>query len=286
MGYTVLYIAFGVVALWLLGEVLLQYKARLRWRALAFTGFMGVVTGVAMRSVVVIALGAIAFAAGQAIVTMSYRRGFSTGWAVGGRPGASRRRRVRGREWSEPTLSVTPVEPVDSAAAPDELPVVGFDEPSAAVFGEPSVAVAAGPGATGELPVYQPEALLDDTGEYASYTGASYGPGPDPYIQHEAVADGYGYDTAAYAGGGYQDYHAPTAYPPYEPTYTPDQPTYTYPQDGYTYDQYPPTPAYPQPPTWNDTPYPPTDPWLPHQQSEDLLPPAPADPNPYDEYRY
>ena len=41
MGYTVLYIAFGIVALWLLGEVLLQYKARLRWRVLAFCGFLG-----------------------------------------------------------------------------------------------------------------------------------------------------------------------------------------------------------------------------------------------------
>ncbi|CAM5566788.1 hypothetical protein SVIOM74S_02521 [Streptomyces violarus] len=29
MGWAVLYIAFGIVALWLLGEVLLQYKARL-----------------------------------------------------------------------------------------------------------------------------------------------------------------------------------------------------------------------------------------------------------------
>ena len=39
MGWAVLYIAFGIVALWLLGEVLLQYKARLRWRLLAFAGF-------------------------------------------------------------------------------------------------------------------------------------------------------------------------------------------------------------------------------------------------------
>ncbi|GFN03290.1 hypothetical protein Smic_18460 [Streptomyces microflavus] len=45
MGWTVLYIAFGLVALWLLGEVLLQYKARLRWRLLAFGGFLGVVMG-------------------------------------------------------------------------------------------------------------------------------------------------------------------------------------------------------------------------------------------------
>ncbi|MEU0037384.1 hypothetical protein ABZ063_25890, partial [Streptomyces sp. NPDC006333] len=46
MGLTVLYIAFGIVALWLLGEVLLQYKARLRYRLLAFVGFAGVVLGV------------------------------------------------------------------------------------------------------------------------------------------------------------------------------------------------------------------------------------------------
>ena len=58
MGWTVLYIAFGLVALWLLGEVLLQYKARLRWRLLAFTGFLGVVVGVIIPSVVVIGLGA------------------------------------------------------------------------------------------------------------------------------------------------------------------------------------------------------------------------------------
>lgn len=36
MGMTVLYIAFGFVALWLLAEVLMQNKARLRWRLLAF----------------------------------------------------------------------------------------------------------------------------------------------------------------------------------------------------------------------------------------------------------
>ena len=83
MGWTVLYIAFGVVALWLLGEVLLQYKARLRWRLLAFAGFLGVVLGVLIpvgaRSS---ALGAIAFAIGQTYVTLSFRRGFSAGWAV------------------------------------------------------------------------------------------------------------------------------------------------------------------------------------------------------------
>ena len=62
MGWTVLYIACGIVALWLLAEVLIQYKARLRWRALAFVGFLTVVVGVVLPSIVVIVLGAIAFA--------------------------------------------------------------------------------------------------------------------------------------------------------------------------------------------------------------------------------
>ncbi|GGP69350.1 hypothetical protein [Streptomyces abikoensis] len=82
MGWTVLYIAFGVVALWLLAEVLLQYKARLRWRLLAFTGFLGVVAGVLVPSVVVIVIGALAFGVGQTFVTLSFRRGFSRGWAL------------------------------------------------------------------------------------------------------------------------------------------------------------------------------------------------------------
>src|ERR1700759_762352 len=105
MGYSVLYIAFGIVALWLLGEVLLQYKARLRWRLLAFAGFLGVVGGVYLREVIVIVLGAIAFGAGQSFVTLSYKRGFSTGWALGGRPGSSRRRRG-GAPRTEPLLEV------------------------------------------------------------------------------------------------------------------------------------------------------------------------------------
>ncbi|MFI7273437.1 hypothetical protein [Streptomyces sp. NPDC049879] len=94
MAWAVLYIAFGVVALWLLGEVLLQYKARLRWRLLAFCGFLLVVIGVMIPSVPVIALGTVAFASGQTFVTLSFRRGFSTGWALGGKPGTSRRRRA------------------------------------------------------------------------------------------------------------------------------------------------------------------------------------------------
>ncbi|TJZ50955.1 hypothetical protein FCH28_20835 [Streptomyces piniterrae] len=113
MGWTVLYIAFGLVALWLLGEVLLQYKARLRWRLLAFSGFIGVVVGVIIPSVIVIGVGAIAFAIGQTNVTLSFKRGFSTGWALGGKPGESRRRRGRSSGApAQPTLQVSDLEAV------------------------------------------------------------------------------------------------------------------------------------------------------------------------------
>ncbi|MFY1676518.1 hypothetical protein [Streptomyces sp. WMMC905] len=113
MGWTVLYIAFGVVALWLLGEVLLQYKARLRWRLLAFGGFVGVVLGVLMPSVVVIGLGAAAFAVGQTYVTLSFRQGFVAGWSVS-TPGKGRGRAERGRR--EPTLEVSGIEVAGEAA--------------------------------------------------------------------------------------------------------------------------------------------------------------------------
>ncbi|MEU5717720.1 hypothetical protein AB0G71_18390 [Streptomyces sp. NPDC020403] len=149
MGWTVLYIAFGMVALWLLGEVLLQYKARLRWRLLAFAGFLGVVVGVLVPSVLVIAVGAIAFATGQTYVTLSFRRGFSTGWALGGNPGASRRRKASGGRARKPTLEVSGLE---------------YEE--------------AGPGAAAPDPataVYEPQPLPDDTGQYGVYTDTADG---------------------------------------------------------------------------------------------------------------
>ncbi|WP_137989911.1 hypothetical protein [Streptomyces vilmorinianum] len=179
MGWTVLYIAFGVVALWLLGEVLLQYKARLRWRMLAFCGFLGVVLGVLLPSVLVIIVGAAAFAVGQTYVTLSFRRGFSTGWAIGGSPGASRRRRS-GPPAAEagPTLEVTDLayEPVEPSPA----------ETTA---------------------VYAPEPMPDDTGQYGvydtSYDHAQAQPEPQPAY---GGYDGYtqGYEQPAYPQQGYE----------------------------------------------------------------------------------
>ncbi|WP_405580479.1 hypothetical protein [Streptomyces sp. NBC_01190] len=244
MGYSVLYVAFGIVALWLLGEVLLQYKARLRWRLLAFTGFMGVVGGVALRQVVVIVLGALAFGAGQSLVTLSYKRGFSTGWAVGGRPGSSRRRRGHGAAGPEPVLEVGPVEPESAAAGATGIPG-SSGAAGAATARERDAEVLAAQRAIAdesETSVFQPVPMHDDSGEYPLYDGqSSYT--PDPYTSggyegygaqgypswngepHPAAAgydqqqsgwgsgqayvgQGYGYEQGQ---GGYQDQQQPAA---------------------------------------------------------------------------
>ncbi|MGW2522222.1 SCO2102 family sporulation regulator [Streptomyces sp. NPDC001617] len=216
MGWTVLYIAFGIVALWLLGEVLLQYKARLRWRLLAFVGFLGVVLGVLIPSVIVIGLGAAAFAVGQTYVTLSFRRGFSAGWAVKrpeaeglGAGGKSRRGRA---DRQDPSLEVSDLE---DAGYGDERPYAqegasyGADDdydrddvftPSHA--GQPTAAETTA--------IYEPQPLPDDTGSYGIYSDTAYNAAADPSYagagqpqdQYATAAQGadqaYGYDYSGY----------------------------------------------------------------------------------------
>ncbi|RMI37397.1 hypothetical protein [Streptomyces triticirhizae] len=226
MGWTVLYIAFGFVALWLLGEVLLQYKARLRWRLVAFFGFLGVVVGVLLPSVPVIALGAVAFATGQTFVTLSFRRGFSTGWALGGKPGTSRRRREPRPEnagdegeFDEPQQSApppppAPTSPPDAGFATEEFPRQGFGEGE---FGRERP----GHGGydSGDYP-QQDYAQGDfgqngfDRGDFAPAATGHDGFGPNGFPQHEDVGGeihaGVGYD-AGYADG-YRDPAVESAY--------------------------------------------------------------------------
>ncbi|MVO89043.1 hypothetical protein GPA10_30895 [Streptomyces sp. p1417] len=271
MGWTVLYIAFGAVALWLLGEVLLQYKARLRWRLLAFVGFLGVVVGVLMPSVVVIAVGAIAFATGQTYVTLSFRRGFSTGWALGGKPGASKRRRATGSRAAaaEPTLQVSGLEYDDASAAPES----GTETPGDAEI------QAVGPG------VYEPEPMPDDTGQYGVYSEAAdtayippttddygfagypgYAPqGPDRQAeQQDALHFAYG-ETGEQRYAAYSDpYIGPQTYgaqPGYD-AYA-DPPPYA-PYGGDTYGG-----------GYQDTP--PGGVWVPHQRTDEPAPPYAGD---------
>ncbi|ONK15010.1 hypothetical protein [Streptomyces sp. MP131-18] len=278
MGWTVLYLAFGVVALWLLGEVLLQYKARLRWRLVAFSGFLGVVIGVLLPSVPVIALGAVAFATGQTFVTLSFRRGFSTGWALGGKPGTSKRRRAGGGG------SVQPMPPVPdaSAAPPDEGPATAEfaaarpgaeDYPDASDYGDGIPPEPAGqpqpaadyadsyapggyqepyPGAqdTGESYTYAGQYAAEPAGwgsPAESWRGGPSYPGTDqqeaqPYAQdYPAQQTGYGDEqgTAAWpAAGGGDPYYQET---PPGGLWVPQQrePSVAAPEPGYGYPQEP-----------------------------------------------
>ncbi|WP_030616709.1 hypothetical protein [Streptomyces sclerotialus] len=254
MGWTILYIAFGIVALWLLSEVLLQYKARLRWRLLAFCGFLGVVVGVVLPSIVVIAIGAAAFAVGQTYVTLSFRRGFTMGWALAaGRPRVSRRRRGGSRSAGAAAEAAGatgpgPV-PEDVGHGPQEGGAVyGHDADDHAEqggFGGPAgyapdaaaapyadaydarpdgYAAPYAPDATQAAPVYAPEPMPDETGQYGIYsTDARPGQHPqDPYgggyyepaAAHDGYADPYGGHGHG-APGGYADPYA--GQDPYDP---------------------------------------------------------------------
>ncbi|WP_432124637.1 hypothetical protein [Streptomyces sp. C10-9-1] len=176
MGWTVLYIAFGIVALWLLGEVLLQYKARLRWRLLAFVGFLAVVAGVLLSSRAVIAVGGVAFAVGQTYVTLSFRRGFSTGWALGGKPGASRRRRSAPGARKDPTLEVSELSD-DSRGDTDEGHG-GADAP----FG--------GEAGRGEAEGYGSYGGYDPSGSTADGDAGAYGREPEDTDRYGARGSG------------------------------------------------------------------------------------------------
>ncbi|KOV94024.1 MULTISPECIES: hypothetical protein [unclassified Streptomyces] len=228
MGWTVLYIAFGGVALWLLGEVLLQYKARLRWRLLAFGGFLGVVVGVLMPSVVVIGLGAIAFAVGQTYVTLSFRRGFDSGWAVK-RPGpeaagGSKRRRGRA-DRHEPDPQGADPEFAPGADDTEHVTDHGSyghgqahgdyddDYDRDDVF-TPAGARAADPAAAEATAVYEPQPLPDDTGNYGVYGDPAHAHSAQQGDQQSYAYDysgygqqGYGYDSTAQQG--YANYSDP-----------------------------------------------------------------------------
>jgi hypothetical protein len=295
MGYTVLYIAFGVVALWLLGEVLLQYKARLRWRLLAFAGFLGVVFGVYLPSVIVIGAGAAAFATGQTFVTLSYRKGFAEGWAIRGRPaaadsdsdsgganaggGGSRRRRKGGPRADE-----------FAAVSYDEQPVAA-DEPMETAAEQTAVY-----GGFDSTQIYQPVPMHDESGELPLYEGQSTYT-PDPYTSggYEGYgAQGYGSEWSAEQQPATAAYTQDPQQQQYAAAWDTSQQTYGYdPANGGYADPYAQTPQYgydtpaggvwvPQQPTGD--PDPSQQPYIPPQQQPHPDQPQYADP--YDPYRF
>ncbi|MFH7335790.1 hypothetical protein [Streptomyces sp. KHY 26] len=247
MGWTVLYIAFGVVALWLLGEVLLQYKARLRWRLLAFAGFLGVVVGVMMPSVLVIGAGAIAFAVGQTLVTLSFRSGFAAGWAVrrpdgeAVEPRGSKRR--RGRADRQEPAEAPAHAPLDDEPAPGQEPYGrgGPDPDAYDDYDRDDVFSPGRPPAADPAAVYEPQPMPDDTGNYGVYGDTAAVPSQgQPYDYSGYGQQGYGYDGAPQQG--YADYSDPyigsQSYTGtgYDPGYA--QPQQEYGQQGYAQDPY------------------------------------------------
>ncbi|WP_225096727.1 DUF1129 domain-containing protein [Streptomyces sp. CoH27] len=220
MGWTVLYIAFGIVALWLLGEVLLQYKARLRWRLLAFAGFLGVVIGVLLPSVIVIGIGAIAFAVGQTYVTLSFRRGFAAGWAVkrpddesaadpGAGSGGSKRRRGKA-ERQDPALEAADPEPTGPEEdGQPEQPGYAQGHEDYDDYDRDDVFTPARP--VESTTVYEPQPLPEDTGSYGVYGDtATHATAAQPQgAGQQAYAydySGYGQQGYGYDAGGQQGY--------------------------------------------------------------------------------
>ncbi|MET8979770.1 hypothetical protein ABZX85_29630 [Streptomyces sp. NPDC004539] len=288
MGWTVLYIAFGVVALWLLGEVLLQYKARLRWRLLAFVGFLGVVFGVLIPSVPVIAVGAVAFAIGQTYVTLSFRKGFESGWAFK-RPGAIEGLTKRGKGKKGDDDPADPASPLpgmaagavpDAAYAPDADPSLdaaataaferatsGYDDD----YDRDDVFTPARPmHQTADAAVYEPQPMPDETGTYGVYSDSAYAAatgqsaesyGYDGYSGYQQ--QGYGYDTT----GEQQQYAAYSD--PYIGTQSYGTGTYDttgydqqqYGQQGYPQDQYGQQQGYTETPAGGV--------WVPQQRNTD-----------------
>lgn len=227
MGLTVLYLAFGIVALWLLGEVLLQYKARLRFRLLAFVGFLGVVLGVLMHSVVVIGLGAAAFTVGQTYVTLSFRQGFAQGWAIKGpgvedKPGKFSKRRRGEPDEAEPSEENSDLEEVEVAAYRREDQYADEDDvftpaPSDR-FAPPEPAE---PAAAEPTSVYEPQPLPEDTGSYGVYDSGAYAAATDQsYADASQAQDQQAYSTGqnqqAYATGQNQQAYAYDGYTGYD----------------------------------------------------------------------
>ncbi|MER5473424.1 hypothetical protein ABZX90_37910 [Streptomyces sp. NPDC002935] len=223
MGLTVLYLAFGIVALWLLGEVLLQYKARLRFRLLAFVGFLGVVLGVLMHSVVVIGLGAAAFTVGQTYVTLSFRQGFAQGWAINGRsapakPSKRRRGEPENPENSEnpenddPSLEGSDLEAGDEAAYRRDDQYAADDDVFTPAQSDRFMPPESAEPAAASTAVYEPQPLPEDTGSYGVYNAAAYAAANDQsYAGAAQSQDQQAYATAsqdqqAYAYDGYTGY--------------------------------------------------------------------------------
>jgi hypothetical protein len=149
VGLTVLYAAFVMVALWLLGELLLQRRAPLPWRALALAGFLTLVLGVVQGSLPLIAGGVLGFGAGQALATRALKAGGGPYWTLL----PAEQIPVVGRLFGADA---------GGAGAP------GRPEPEPEVVGEVGP-IEAMPPVVGATAVHQPQELVAEEGVYYGY---------------------------------------------------------------------------------------------------------------------
>ena len=187
IGYLLLYVALAVVALWLLAELLLQNRAPLHWRVVALGGFLAVVAGMALGSVVVIGAGAVLFALGQVFVTLSVKRGYRDGWSLRRSDGA-----LPGPLARVPLLSAaTGGQDVAEAVAVQHVGEVGeveAGEVTAAAFASPAFEVPAF-----EAPTYGSAPMVEQTAAFAmqEITGDGvYADAPVHYEQQQPAWDG------------------------------------------------------------------------------------------------
>ncbi|WP_329563438.1 hypothetical protein [Kitasatospora sp. NBC_01266] len=240
IGMLALYAALAVVALWLLAELLLQNRAPLHWRGVALGGFLLVAAGMAVHSVPVIAAGALAFALGQAMVTLSVKRGYSAGWSLRGADGS-----LPGPLAKVPLLGAVTggVAAVAVTAAEEKVGEVGpIEEPEQQVLPEPVEEDAAQVLAAGEYGVY--DSVYEQQQQPQQQQAMAY-----QYVEQQQFDPNYGYQQQVPVDYGYYQPQQPQQqeYAGYEqqqwqqPAYDPAQyqPEYGIPQQ-----QQPPTYEY------------------------------------------
>ncbi|MFI6446448.1 hypothetical protein [Kitasatospora sp. NPDC050543] len=242
IGYLLLYAALAVVALWLLAEVLLQNRAPLHWRGLALGGFLGVVAGMALGSVVVIGAGAALFALGQTFVTLSVKRGYAAGWSLrradGSLPGPLAKvpllsAATGGAAVAAVAVAVEQVGEVSAIEEPEPVPAVeetaAFEMQELTADGVYTDAPSPASGYYDQAGYEQPDAVQSEVyaDPYAGATGYQSGY-PDQQWQQPQQQPAFGYDQGQGQGyGGYQqDQYAgyqqqATGYEQQQPAYDP-----------------------------------------------------------------
>ncbi|MBF9071008.1 hypothetical protein [Streptacidiphilus fuscans] len=243
VGLTALYAAFAVVALWLVGELLLQRRAPLPWRGVALLGFLALVGGVVAGSLPLIGAGVLGFGAGQFLASRAVKAGGGPYWVLvqpeqvpvvgrlfgGGGAGGD-----AGAEFSQPVVvgEVGPIEDVEPL--PSGEPGVPGGEPVVATAED---SVYFGPG--DEQYAYAPEQPVP-YGEYAPEYTPEYAPAYAQYDGYTAAADPtqqQAYADASYGQSGQYEQYVQYAPQEQQQTY-PDYGQQQYEQPQPQYDQY------------------------------------------------